>query len=91
MLTPAAQARQRVHPLLPVPHLQPLGVHAHFDLLADQPARHRVGVAVHVNRAAPVDTHPQPPARFQPSCRQRPQQRRLLRQTLLTSGIALAE
>jgi hypothetical protein len=91
MLAPATQARQRLHYLLPVPHLQPLGVHTHLDLFANQPARHRVGIAAHVDRAAPVHPHPQPSARFQSPHRQRSQQRHLLGQTLLTTRITLAE
>jgi hypothetical protein len=91
VLAPAAQARQRLDVLLRVPHLQPLGVQAHLDPLADQPAGHGVGVAAHMDRAARVHAHSHALARLQPPRRQRPQQRHLLCQTPLPPPVALRE
>jgi len=72
MLVTSAQARQTLDQLLGVPHLQVLDEQAHLDLLADQPAGHRVAVAADVDQAALIDLRPQPLARLQPPRRQRP-------------------
>ena len=91
VLAAATQTRQTLHTLLRVPHLDLLGADPRLHPLADQTARHRVDVALDMNRAAPVDTHRPPLARFQTPRRQRPQQRQLLGQTLLPVAVELLE
>jgi hypothetical protein len=91
VFAPTPQPRQFFHALLGVPDLDPLGVQAGLDALADQPTGHRVGVALDVDRAAAVHPQPQPLARLQPPRRQRPQQRQLLGQSPLAVGIELSE
>jgi hypothetical protein len=91
VLAPAPQPRQRLHQPLGVPHLDPLGVHPRLDPLADQPAGHRVGVALDVDRAARVHPHRPPLARLQTPGRQRPQQGQLLGQPPLPPGVELPE
>jgi hypothetical protein len=87
VLAPPPQPRQLLHPPLGVPHLNPLGVQPGLDPLANQPAGHRVGIALDVDGAAAVHPHPQPLARLQPPRRQRPQQRQLLGQPPLPVGV----
>ncbi len=87
VLAPAPQPRQRLDQLPGVPDLDPLGVDPGLDPLADQPAGHRVGVPLDVDRAAAVHPHPQPLARLQPPGRQRPQQGQLLRQPSPPAGV----
>ena len=85
------QPGQLLHPLLGVPHLQPLGKKPHLHPLADQPAGHRVDVARHPDQAAALDPHPYPLERLQAARRQRPQHRQLLGQAGSTAGIAPLE
>jgi hypothetical protein len=89
MFVPATQTRQSLHQLLPVPHLQVLHVHTHFHVLADQSARHRVTVALHVNLTPRVHPGTHTLARFQAPCRQCLHLRQLLRQTLAPIGVEL--
>jgi hypothetical protein len=91
VLAPTAQARQRLHQTLPVPHLQAFGVQPSFDTLADQPTGHRVGVAFDMQRAARVHTHVQTFAGLQPPRGQRPQLRQLLGQSCTTARVPLRE
>jgi len=49
------QPRQRVDQPVPVPDFDPVGEQPRFDRFADQPAVHRVGVAMNVDQAAGVD------------------------------------
>jgi hypothetical protein len=91
VLALAPQSWQRLHLTLAVPYLQVLGIDTHLDLLADQPAGHRVGVVGDVDRAAFVHTHPQPLARLQSPHRQQTQQRPFLRQPLLSPRVGLPE
>jgi hypothetical protein len=91
VLAPAAQPRQLIHPPLGVPHLDPLGVQPGLDALADQPAGHRVGVALDVDRAAAVHPHAQPLARLQPPRRQPAQERQLLGEPPLAVAVQLRE
>jgi hypothetical protein len=72
LLAPAPKPRQFVHPTGPVPDLQSFGPDVNLDPLADQPARHRVGVPLDVDRAATVHPHLPPLARLQTPRRQRP-------------------
>jgi hypothetical protein len=89
VLAAATQTRQRLHPLLAVPHLQVFGIDPHLDPLADQPAVHRVDVVMHVNQTAAVHRDRQPLATVQPPWRQRPQHRQLLSQPPLPARVAL--
>jgi hypothetical protein len=91
VLAAATQPRQPLHTLLRVPHLDLFGADPCLHPLADQATRHRVDVALDMNRAAPVHTHCPTLARFQTPRRQRPQQRQLLGQTLLPVAIELFE
>jgi hypothetical protein len=91
VLTPPPQAGHFLHPLLGVPDLDPLGVQPGLDPLADEPAGHRVGVALHPDGAARLHPHPQPLARLQAARRQRPQQGLLFGQVGLTAGVELGE
>jgi hypothetical protein len=65
-----------------------LGVNPYFDALAEQPAVHRVDIAMHVNHAALGHRHRQSLAAFQTALGQRPQQRPLLGQAFLPARVA---
>jgi hypothetical protein len=91
VLVPAAQTRQSLQPLLRAPHVQVLGIQPHLDHFADQPARHRVGVPLDVDRAAAVHATAELLERLQPQPRQRPQPRAFFLQTLHTPRIELTE
>jgi hypothetical protein len=69
----AAQPFHLLHALAGGPHLDRLGRDVRLDDLPDQPRRHRVGVLLHLNRAAPAHLDPLPLQRLQPPRRQRPQ------------------
>jgi hypothetical protein len=89
VLVAPALPRQTFHQLLRVPYFQVFHVHTHFHVLADQPARHRVAIALHVNLTARVHLCAHPLARFQAPRRQRLHLGQLLRQTLAPIGIEL--
>jgi hypothetical protein len=89
LLASAPQPRLPLDQLLRVPHLHLLGIQADLDVLADQPARHRVTIALHVNQAALVHTTTSPLARFQPPSRQGPQHGQLFRQPGTPAGVEL--
>jgi hypothetical protein len=72
----------------PVPDLQVFGPDMDLDPLADQAARHRVGIAADVDRAAGVDPCRDPSAHLQPPCRQRRQHGPLLGEPPLAVGVA---
>jgi hypothetical protein len=91
VLAPAPQPGQFLHPLAGVPQLDPLGVQVGLDPLADQPAGHRVDVALHAGGAARLHPHPQPLEGLQPAGRQGPEQGPLLGQAALTPGVESAE
>jgi hypothetical protein len=91
VLATTPQTRQPLHTLLRVPHLDLLPADPRLHPLPDETARHRVHVALHVNRAATVHTHRPPLARFQPTDRQRTQPTQFLGQTLLAAGVELLE
>lgn len=57
MLAAAAQTRHPLHLPLGVPDLHVLSVEADIDLLAREPAVHRVHIVVHVDEAAVVHSH----------------------------------
>lgn len=89
VLVPAPQPRHSLDQLLGIPDFQVLGIQPGFDLLADQPARHRVAVALHVDQTPLVHATGLPPARFQPTRRQRPQHRQFLGQSRTPPGVEL--
>jgi hypothetical protein len=91
VLVTATQPRQALHQLLREPNLQMFHVHAHFHALADQPARHRIDVALDVNQAARVHPRRHTLARFQTPRRQRLHLRQLFLQTLPTTGVELIQ
>ncbi len=91
VLAPAPQPRQVLHPPLGVPQFDPLGVQAGLEALADQPAGHRVDVALHPDGAAGLHPHPQRLERLQPALGQRTQQGHLLGQSVPTPGVELGE
>jgi len=89
MLVPPTLPRQTLHQLLRVPHFQVFHIHANFHVLADQPARHRVAIALHVNLTARVHLRAHPLARFHTPRRQRLHLGQFLRQPLAPIGIEL--
>jgi hypothetical protein len=86
---PAAQPRQPLHQALAVEHLDGLGADTSLDPLADQPRRHRVGVAFDPDGAARCHLDLLALERLQPARRQGPQQGTLLGQTVRPVGVAL--
>lgn len=88
MLVPAPQPRQRLHQPLAVADFQMLGVHADVHMLADQPALHRVRVAVDSDQASRADTNSAAFERLLTLRRQRAQHRQLLFQPLCAARIA---
>jgi len=91
VFAPATQSGQLLHPLLGIPEFEPLGVQVGLDPLANQPAGHRVDVALHPHGAARFHPHPQPLEGLQPALGQGPQQGHLLGQPGLTPGVESAE
>jgi hypothetical protein len=88
MSAPAPEPRQGVQLPGPVPDLEGLGTDMDIDLLADQAAGQRVGVATHMDRAARVDPGLESPGHLQPASRQRRQHGHFLAKTLPPIGIA---
>jgi hypothetical protein len=72
------QPRQRVDTPVRVPDFDPVGEQPRFDRFADQPAVHRVGVAMNVDQAAGVDLARHLQARRQPRVGQVPERRDFL-------------
>ena len=70
MLAPTPEPRQGVQLPGPVPDVEGLGPDVDIDLLADQPAGQRVGVAADMDRAARIDPGLEPPGHLQPASRQ---------------------
>lgn len=70
MLTPTSEPRQGVQLPGPVPDVEGLGPDVDIDLLADQSAGQRVGVAADMDRAPRIDPGLEPPGHLQPSGRQ---------------------
>lgn len=55
VLIAAHQPRQRVHTPIRIPDLDAVGIEPRLDFLADQPAVHRIHIAVNVNQTAAID------------------------------------
>jgi hypothetical protein len=89
VLVASTQSRQTLDQLLCVPHFQMLHVHAHFHVLADQSARHRVAIALYMNLTARVHLGTHALARFQTPRRQLLHLGQLLRQTRAPIGVEL--
>ncbi|HEY2418879.1 MAG TPA: hypothetical protein VGH84_13230 [Steroidobacteraceae bacterium] len=87
VLALATQSLHRLHERARVPHLDRVRTDPRFHLLAKQARRHRVGVLLHLNRAALADAHPLPLDRLQALRRQRLQHRFLLGELLLPPPI----
>ncbi len=87
MLAPPAQARHLLDLLLPIPDFHLVHVQPRLHLLADQPARHRVHVAVHIDQAARVHLHPLAPGRLHAPFRQLLHHRHLFGQPLPATGV----
>jgi hypothetical protein len=87
----AAQPGQHLHPPSGIPDFHVLDRQPYLNVLTDQPAGHRVAVAADVDEAAAIHPQPQPLARLQPPCRQRPQHRQLLRQPHLSPRVELRQ
>jgi hypothetical protein len=88
MLAPASEPRQGVQLPGPVPDVEGLGPDVDVDLLADQPAGQRIGVAADVDRAARIDPHLEPSRHLQPAGRKGRQDGHLFMETLLSVGVA---
>jgi hypothetical protein len=73
MLVLATQARHPLYQVFGIPHLDLLQDQPHFHVFAQQPRRHRGGIVLHADRAAPPHAHAQPLQRLQPLVGQRPQ------------------
>jgi hypothetical protein len=91
VLAATSQPRQLLHPPTGVPDLDPLREDTSLHPLADQPRRHRVDVALDVDRAAAVHPHLSPLTRLQTPHRQRSQSRSFLGQTLLATRVELTK
>jgi hypothetical protein len=91
VLVLAPQTRQTLHQFLGIPDLDLLQADPRLHLQADQPRRHRVGVVLHLDGAAPTHTHTLPFQRLQAPGRQRPQARHLLGDLCRPARIALLE
>jgi hypothetical protein len=89
-LAPTVQTRQRLHQLLAVPHLDPLGVQPRLHACTDQPAVHRVGVVLDADDAPRRHRRLHALATHQRRRRQRPQYRPFFRQPRLPAAVALA-
>ena len=91
MLAAATQTRHSFHTLLGVPHLDLFRPDPRLHPLAEQTARHRVDIALDMNRAASIDPHRSPLARFQTAGRQRTQLLQFLSQKLLPVAVELRD
>jgi hypothetical protein len=88
VLVPAVQARQPFNAALGIPHFEVLGVDPDIDALAAEPAVHRIAVVVHADQAVLGYRHAHAPAALLTPCRQRPQQRPFLVETLVPARVA---
>jgi hypothetical protein len=91
MLAPTTQARHLLTHLLGIPHFHMLGVQTRLHLLTDQPARHRVDIALHFDDATLFHTHLEPLACLQATTRQRSEQCHFFLQPGDARGVLLNE
>jgi hypothetical protein len=91
VLAPASQPGQLLHTPTGEPDLDSFGKDTSLHPLADEPSRHRVDVALDVDRAATVHPHLSSLTRLQSLIRQRPQSRPLFGQTLLPARVELTK
>ena len=91
VLVASHQPWQGVHATSRVPDFHAVRVQPGFDLLANQPAVHRVRVTMDVNQASRVHTHRQTQAALQALVGKRPEQRQLFGVTLAASCVALVQ
>jgi hypothetical protein len=70
MLASTPESRQGVQLLGPVPDIERVGPDVNVNLLADQSARQRIGVAADVDRAPRIDSCLEPASHLQPASRQ---------------------
>lgn len=82
------QSRQRVDVLVRVPDFDTVCKQSRFDLFADQPAVHRISIAVDVNQAAGVDAAGHLQATVEPSIGQCAERRRLFGEAVAPAGVA---
>lgn len=87
VLMAASQTWQGVHLFVRVPDLNTVGEQPRFDLLADEPAVHRIHVAMDVNQAPRIDPASHLQTRRQPRIGQVPQHGLLLGEAIATIGI----
>src|SRR5437868_6069759 len=87
----AAQPREAVHPLLPIPDFQLLRANACLYPFANEPAVHRVGVVLHRDRGGGADPHAQPLAGIQPCGGKRSQPPPLLLKAFPPAGVELVK
>jgi hypothetical protein len=83
----ADQPRPCFHTPIREPHLDAVGIEPRFHPLTDQPAVHRIRVAVNVNQAAAVDAAAHFQTRRQPRIGQVVQRCQLLGEAILTPGV----
>ena len=83
----AHQPRPRFHTPVREPHLDAVGIEPRFHPLTDQPAVHRIRVAVNVNQTAAVDATTHLQTRRQPRVGQVGQRPLFLGETILTPRV----
>ena len=88
MLAAPAESGQAAHHMGPVPDFQGLQADVDIDLLADQAARHRVGVAADMDRAPGIDPRLDPARHLQPPRGERLQRGLVLGESSLAIDIA---
>ncbi len=88
VFVPADQARPRLHMMIRVPDLDAIGIQPGFDPFADEPARHRISVAMNVNQTAGVDLAGHLQTTVEPLIGQCPERRRLFGQAVAPAGVA---
>ena len=86
---PAHESRQRIDEFVRIPDLDAVGEQPGFDLLADEPTVHRIGVAMNMNQAAGIDTAGHLQARRQPLLGQVPQLAQLFGETIRPAGVVV--
>ena len=88
VLVTADQARPRLDMVIRIPDLDAVRVEPGFDPFADEPARHRISVAMNVNQTAGVDLARHLQTTVEPMIRQCAERRRLLGTAVAPAGVA---